>query len=75
MAQITITGPTDEEKAKRRQWALEKRRKDESKNRVEQEKKSAEDLRKRLEEEARLESRRAAIREKILKQHEIQVRA
>eukprot|EP00798_Chlamydomonas_sp_ICE-L_P003769 gene3769-13832_t len=63
--EVTVAGPTDEEKLKRRQWALDKQRRDEAKQTLEEDRTAAEDEKQRQTEEARLEARRVAIRKKI----------
>lgn len=44
-AAISIAGPSDEERQKRRQWALEKRRREEAKSRAEAERRALEEQR------------------------------
>ncbi|GAX78884.1 hypothetical protein CEUSTIGMA_g6323.t1 [Chlamydomonas eustigma] len=72
--QVAITGPSEEERLKRRQWAFEKRRREEAKARAEAERAAMEESKRKEEEEAKLEHRRAQIRERILRQQEIAAR-
>ncbi|GIL92773.1 hypothetical protein Vretifemale_20262, partial [Volvox reticuliferus] len=68
---IKLSSPSEEERRKRVEWVRNKRRREEAKAREEAERRQAEENRRREEEQERLEARRAAIRDRIQKQHEV----
>ncbi len=72
--QVMVAGPSEEERLRRKQWAIEKRKKEEEKARQVALRLQQEEERRREVEEARMNARRQAIRERIQKQHEIAAR-
>ncbi|KAF5843896.1 hypothetical protein DUNSADRAFT_18 [Dunaliella salina] len=72
---VSILGPSDDERQKRRLWAQEKARREAARQKRLQEMEDAAIAKKRADQEAALEKRRAEIRERIAAQHEAQARA
>ncbi len=69
--QVKVSEPSDEEKQRRREWALEKRRRAEAKARADAERKESDAARQAEASSDKLEARRQSIRERIARQHEI----